>query len=53
MLMTFVVFIAYGFLSGSFSEFIVNSKKASMAIQKVFAASFAALGLKLAFSERV
>lgn len=53
MFMTFVVFIAYGFLSGSFSEFIVNSKKASMAIQKVFAASFAALGLKLAFSERV
>ncbi|MBB3232036.1 LysE family translocator [Halomonas stenophila] len=53
MFMTFAVFIVYGFLSGSFSEFIVKSKKSSIAIQKIFATSFAALGLKLAFSERV
>lgn len=53
MLMTFAVFIVYGFLSGSFREYIINSKKASMAIQKVFAAGFATLGLKLAFSERI
>ena len=51
-LMTFAVFIVYGFLSGSFRELVINSKKASMAIQKVFSASFAALGMKLAFSER-
>ncbi|SES36120.1 Threonine/homoserine/homoserine lactone efflux protein [Vreelandella subterranea] len=53
MLMTFAVFIAYGFLSGSFSAFVVKSKRASSAMQRVFATSFAALGLKLAFSERV
>lgn len=52
MLMTFVVFVVYGFLSGSFSEFIVSSEKASVVVQKFFATSFAALGLKLALSER-
>ncbi len=53
MLMTLVVFVLYGFLSGSFSQFIVNSKRATVAIQKLFSASFAGLGLKLAFSERL
>lgn len=52
MVMTFVVFVIYGFLSGSFSQFIVNSKRATIVMQKLFAASFAGLGLKLAFSER-
>jgi threonine/homoserine/homoserine lactone efflux protein len=52
MLMTFAVFIVYGFLSGSFSAFIIKSEKASIRIQKLFASSFAALGLKLALSER-
>ncbi|WP_226645969.1 LysE family translocator [Microbulbifer variabilis] len=51
MLMTFVVFIVYGLMSGLFSEFIISSKKASNNIQKGFASCFAALGLKLAFSE--
>lgn len=53
MLMTFAVFLFYGFLSGTFSAIIVKSEKASVAIQKFFATSFAALGLKLAFSDRV
>lgn len=52
MLMTFAVFIIYGFMASRFSEFVVRSKSVSMTIQKVFAGSFAALGLKLAFSER-
>lgn len=52
MLMTFIVFIGYGVLSGIFSTFIVNSEKASIVIQKVFATGFAALGVKLALSER-
>lgn len=52
MLMTFAVFIGYGFLSGSFSQFVINSQKVSLVMQKLFAASFAGLGLKLAFSER-
>ncbi|WP_444921415.1 LysE family translocator [Microbulbifer sp. CnH-101-G] len=53
MLMTFVVFIVYGLMSGLFSEFITSSKRASINMQKFFASSFAALGLKLAFSERL
>ncbi|WP_444884648.1 LysE family translocator [Microbulbifer sp. PSTR4-B] len=53
MIMTFGIFIVYGFLSGSFSAFIIKSEKASIAIQKLFATSFAALGIRLAFSERV
>ena len=50
--MTFVVFIGYGLLSSAFSTMIKSSEKATIAIQKVFAASFAALGLKLALSEQ-
>lgn len=52
MLMTFAVFIVYGFLSGTFSAVIVRSQKASIMIQKIFATSFAGLGLKLAFTEQ-
>ncbi|MFP8966137.1 LysE family translocator [Pokkaliibacter sp. CJK22405] len=52
MLMTLGVFILYGLLSGCFSAFIVKSQRASVIIQKGFAGSFAALGLKLALTER-
>ena len=52
MLMTLVVFIAYGLLASRFSEFVVSSEKVSLWMQKIFAGSFAALGLKLALSER-
>lgn len=52
MLMTLGVFIIYGFMSSSFSEIVIHSEKVSLRIQKIFAGSFAALGLKLAFSER-
>lgn len=53
MLMTFAVFIAYGFLSGVFRKFVVQSKRASTVMQRIFSTSFAALGLKLAFGDRV
>lgn len=48
MLMTFVVFVIYGFLAGSFRQFIVRSEQASIRVQQVFASCFACLGLKLA-----
>ncbi len=51
MIMTFVVFIIYGFMAGYFSKFILRSEKISLLIKKFFAGSFAVLGLKLAFSE--
>lgn len=53
MLMTLFVFIVYGLLASRFSELVVRSEKVSLTIQKLFAGSFAALGLKLALSERV
>lgn len=53
MLMTFAVFAIYGVLANSFSKFIAGSAKLSLAIQKCFAGTFAVLGVKLAFSERV
>lgn len=53
MLMTFAVFVVYGLLSGSFSDVIVRSKGASTVMQRIFATSFAALGLKLALSDRL
>lgn len=52
MLMTLGVFVIYGIMASSFSEFVVRSEKMSLAIQKILAGSFVALGLKLAFSER-
>lgn len=52
MLMTFAVFIVYGCLSGLFSTFITQSQRATVLMQKCFAGSFAALGVKLALSER-
>jgi threonine/homoserine/homoserine lactone efflux protein len=52
MLMTLGVFIVYGLLAGTFRKHVVDSKRMSIAVQKVFAGSFAALGLKLALSDR-
>ncbi|WP_415881936.1 LysE family translocator [Neptuniibacter sp. QD34_54] len=52
MLMTFAVFVIYGFLAGRFSEFVVGSEKISQMMHKLFAGSFALLGMKLALSER-
>lgn len=52
MLITLGVFIIYGFMASSFSALVLRSEKVSLRIQKIFAGSFAALGLKLAFSER-
>ncbi|MEC9262371.1 MAG: LysE family translocator [Pseudomonadota bacterium] len=50
MLMTFAVFVAYGFLSGYFRQFVVNSEKTSIRMQQVFATCFAGMGLRLAVS---
>ncbi|QKF82354.1 LysE family translocator [Halarcobacter ebronensis] len=52
MLMTLVVFILYGLLATSVREYLINSEKISKYIQRVFAGTFALLGLKLAFTDR-
>lgn len=50
MVMTFVVFIIYGLLATIVRRYIIQSKQVSVIIQRIFAGSFAALGLKLAFT---
>ena len=52
MLMTLIVFIIYGFLANSVRRHVVSSPKLVKWMQKSFAATFAALGLKLAFTDR-
>lgn len=52
MVMTFVVFVIYGWLATSVRQYIIHSEKMSTIIQRIFAGSFAALGLKLALTAR-
>jgi threonine/homoserine/homoserine lactone efflux protein len=52
MLMTFVVFVFYGFLAHSFRRLVIESAKAQHLLRYSFSTAFAALGLKLAFTEK-
>ena len=52
MAMTFAVFVVYGLFAASVRERIVTRPKAMTWMRRGFAAGFAALGAKLAFSER-
>lgn len=51
MLMTLVIFIGYGLLANQFRQWVTQSQRAGVVLQKLFAGSFAALGLKLAMTE--
>ena len=52
MLMTFAVFVIYGLLANSIRDYIIHSERVSLFMQKLFAGSFAALGIKLALTDR-
>lgn len=52
MAMTFAIFVIYGFLAHEFRRLVVESARAQSALRYGFAAAFAALGAKLAASER-
>ncbi|WP_407333772.1 LysE family translocator [Enterovibrio sp. 27052020O] len=52
MAMTFFVFILYGALAVSVRDIVIHSKRVSTFLQRIFAGSFAALGLKLALSDK-
>jgi len=52
MTMTFVIFILYGISANSVRHYVVNSPKLVVLLQRSFALTFAALGIKLAFTER-
>ncbi len=52
MIMTFLVFVIYGILATSVRNYIIHSEKVSTIVQRIFAGSFALLGLKLALTSR-
>jgi threonine/homoserine/homoserine lactone efflux protein len=52
MAMTFVVFVIYGFLAHAFRRLVIDSTQVQNALRYGFAAAFAALGARLAVSER-
>jgi len=52
MAMTFVVFVAYGFLAHAFRRHVIESASVQRWLRFGFAAAFAGLGAKLAASER-
>ena len=52
MLMTFVIFAGYGVFAASVRNHIISRPKVLMWMRRAFAGAFAALGLKLALSER-
>ena len=52
MAMTFVVFVAYGFLAHGFRRSVIDSPRVQTWLRKGFAAVFAGLGTQLAVSER-
>lgn len=49
--MTFAVFLLYALLAGTMRARVVNSKRAMAWMRRAFAASFAALGLRLALEQ--
>lgn len=52
MAMTFAVFVVYGLLANLFRKTVIESPQVQNWLRRSFAASFAALGLNLAFAQR-
>lgn len=52
MAMTFAVFVVYGFIAHSFRTLVIESARVQRWLRYSFAAAFAALGARLATSER-
>ena len=52
MALTFTVFVGYGLLAHAFRKVVIESARVQRFLRYSFAAAFAGLGAKLAFSER-
>jgi threonine/homoserine/homoserine lactone efflux protein len=52
MAMTFVVFVAYGFLAHAFRRAVIDSPRVQSWLRRGFAGAFAGLGVNLALSDR-
>lgn len=52
MAMTLIIFILYGISANGVRRYVVNSSRVILWVQRSFAATFAALGVKLAMTEQ-
>jgi threonine/homoserine/homoserine lactone efflux protein len=52
MAMTFAVFVVYGFVAHAFRRLVIESAPVQRWLRYSFAAAFAALGARLAVSDR-
>jgi threonine/homoserine/homoserine lactone efflux protein len=52
MLMTFVIFVLYGISANGVRKYVVHSPKIILRMQRTFAVTFAALGIKLAITDQ-
>lgn len=52
MAMTFIVFVAYGFLAHAFRTAVVESPRVQAWLRRGFAATFVGLGANLALTEK-
>jgi threonine/homoserine/homoserine lactone efflux protein len=52
MLLTFVVFVAYGVFAAAIRNHVISRPRVLTWMRRAFAAAFAGLGLKLALTER-
>ncbi len=52
MAMTFAVFVLYGLLAHAFRRRVIDAPRVQTYLRRVFAATFAALGVQLALSDR-
>ncbi len=52
MLMTFVVFVGYGLFAASIRDHVISRPRVLAWMRRTFAGAFAALGAKLAFTDR-
>jgi threonine/homoserine/homoserine lactone efflux protein len=52
MVLTFIVFVGYGVFAASVRNHIISRPRVLVWLRRTFAGAFAALGVKLAFSER-
>jgi threonine/homoserine/homoserine lactone efflux protein len=50
--MTFVIFVAYGFLAHAFRRAVIESPRVQTYLRRGFAAAFVGLGVNLAFTEK-
>ncbi len=52
MLMTFVVFVGYGLFAASVRDHVISRPKVLAWMRRIFAGAFAALGARLALTDR-